>query len=139
MEPAPNITRRPRQQTKTPPCAAGCPSGTDVRGWLAVISQRTTFGYSESEALEKAWNMVVERNPFPATMGRICPHPCESGCNRSDKDGAVAVSAMERYLGDQAIQNKLKLPVIEGPARSESVGVIGSGPAGLSFAYQMAR
>jgi NADPH-dependent glutamate synthase beta subunit-like oxidoreductase len=104
-----------------------------------VISQRATFGYSESEALEKAWNMVVDRNPFPATMGRICPHPCESGCNRSDKDGAVAVNAMERYLGDQAIENKLKLPVIDATARSESVGVIGSGPAGLSFAYQMAR
>ncbi len=104
-----------------------------------MISQREKFGYSEEDALLRAWTMIVERNPFPATMGRICPHPCESGCNRSDKDGAVAVNAMERFLGDWAIQRDLALPTADAVAKPETAGVIGSGPAGLSFAYQMAR
>jgi NADPH-dependent glutamate synthase beta subunit-like oxidoreductase len=135
----PNISRTPQQGPRLPPCRAGCPSGTDVRGWIAVVSQREKFGYSKDEALRRAWKMIVERNPLPAIMGRICPHPCESGCNRTDKDGAVAVNAMERFVGDWAIKNDLDLPVFDHEDRSETVGVIGSGPAGLSFAYQLAR
>jgi len=83
--------------------------------------------------------MLVEHNPFPATMGRICPHPCEADCNRSDKDGAVAINSLERFIGDWAIAQNLPLPVLSKEAQPESIGVIGAGPAGLSFAYQMAR
>ncbi len=72
-------------------------------------------------------------------MGRVCPHPCESSCNRSGKDGAVAVNALERYLGDWALRRRRPLPIIDTEPKAESIGVIGSGPAGLSFAYQMAR
>ncbi len=83
--------------------------------------------------------MIVDRNPFPATMGRICPHPCESGCNRIEKDDAVAVNQMERFLGDWAISEQLALPRLSRATRDASVAVIGAGPAGLSFACQMAR
>jgi NADPH-dependent glutamate synthase beta subunit-like oxidoreductase len=72
-------------------------------------------------------------------MGRICPHPCESGCNRSGKDGAVAVNQLERFIGDWALGSDLALERLETDTKPESIGVIGAGPAGLSFAYQMAR
>jgi formate dehydrogenase major subunit len=78
-------------------------------------------------------------NPFPATLGRICPHPCESGCNRSSKDGAVAINALERFLGDWGLEQRLGLPTVGDGRQPESIGVVGAGPAGLSFAYQMAR
>ncbi len=83
--------------------------------------------------------MVTNVNPFPATLGRICPHPCEAGCNRAGKDGAVAINALERFLGDWGLRQGLDLERLEIGEKPESIGVIGAGPAGLSFAYQMAR
>jgi len=133
------VLRQPEQAGTAPPCCAGCATGADVRGWIGVIAQRHKLGLSESEAYEQAWRIVTSANPFPATLGRICPHPCESGCNRSGKDGAVAITALERFLGDWALQRRLALPTLEPGPQPESIGVIGAGPAGLSFAYQMAR
>jgi NADPH-dependent glutamate synthase beta subunit-like oxidoreductase len=128
-----------QQQEKTPPCQAHCPNSGDIRGWLGIIAQRDKLGLSLEQAYDRAWERLVQLNPFPATIGRICPHPCESRCSRDAKDGAVAINAMERFLGDWGISRKLPLPEIDSGQRSESVGVIGSGPASLSFAYQMAR
>ena len=130
---------QPEQLDKLPPCRAGCPSGTNIRDWIAIIAQHDRLGLSKEIAYARAWNRIVECNPFPATMGRVCPHPCEAECNRKDKDGAIAVNALERFIGDWAIQQGLSLPVLEADAKPESVGVIGAGPAGLSFAYQMQR
>ena len=130
---------KPQQVEKFPPCCSGCATGGDVRGWIAVVAQRKKLGLSETEAINRAWHMVTEMNPFPATLGRICPHPCESGCSRRDKDGAVAINALERFLGDWALDQRLALKQLEGDTKPESIGVIGAGPAGLSFAYQMAR
>jgi NADPH-dependent glutamate synthase beta subunit-like oxidoreductase/Pyruvate/2-oxoacid:ferredoxin oxidoreductase delta subunit len=143
-EPAPTGEFRleiiqPEQLDKLPPCRAGCPSGTNIRDWIAIIAQHDRLGLSKEEAYTRAWNRIVECNPFPATMGRVCPHPCEAECNRKDKDGAIAVNALERFIGDWAIQQGLSLPMLEADAKPESVGVIGAGPAGLSFAYQMQR
>jgi len=121
------------------PCGHACPAGNDVRGWVAVIAQRERLGISEDEAYARAFRILAETNPFPATTGRVCPHPCEDGCNRRPKDGAVAVHALERFLGDRALERGMPLPRDGWEPRAESVGVIGSGPAGLSFAYQMAR
>jgi NADPH-dependent glutamate synthase beta subunit-like oxidoreductase/Pyruvate/2-oxoacid:ferredoxin oxidoreductase delta subunit len=132
-------TIQPEQLDKVPPCRAGCPSGTNIRDWIATIAQRDRLGLSMEEAYARAWNRIVECNPFPATMGRVCPHPCEAECNRKDKDGAIAINALERFIGDWAIQQGLTLPVLEADAKPESVGVMGAGPAGLSFAYQMRR
>jgi len=121
------------------PCQADCASGADVRGWIGAISQRHRNGLSKEEAYESAWRILTDVNPFPGILGRVCPHPCEAGCNRGDKDGPVAINALERFLGDWAIDQGLLLEPI-GPDRyEESVGVIGAGPSGLSFAYQMAR
>jgi NADPH-dependent glutamate synthase beta subunit-like oxidoreductase len=106
---------------------------------VTTIAQRERLGLSDSEAYEAAWHKIVDVNPFPAVMGRICPHPCESGCNRAGQDGAVAVNQLERFIGDWALGLGLSLRRLEIDRKPESIGVIGAGPAGLSFAYQMAR
>ena len=130
---------RPLQQEKRPPCAA-CASGTDVRGWIALIAQRRKLGLSDQEAFTRAWESVAAINPFPAVMGRICPHPCQDECSRAGKDGPVAINALERFLGDWGLDQGLPLPRLAEPgSRPESIGVVGAGPAGLSFAFQMAR
>jgi NADPH-dependent glutamate synthase beta subunit-like oxidoreductase/NAD-dependent dihydropyrimidine dehydrogenase PreA subunit len=130
---------RAQQLEKLPPCQAQCPNSGDVRGWLGIIAQHDKNGVALDEAYDEAWAKIAEVNPFPATTGRICPHPCEDRCSRSQKDGAVSINALERFLGDWAISRKLRLPVSELTRHAESIGVVGSGPASLSFAYQMAR
>jgi NADPH-dependent glutamate synthase beta subunit-like oxidoreductase/Pyruvate/2-oxoacid:ferredoxin oxidoreductase delta subunit len=136
-----SITPRysPGQVAKTPPCQAGCLNCGDIRGWIQLVAQRRKMGLSREQAFERAWRRITEVNPFPATLGRICPHPCESTCNRGSKDEPLAINAMERFLGDYAIETCLSFEREQGPARRQSLAVIGAGPAGLSFAYQMAR
>ena len=135
----PSFRRLARQVEKLPPCQAQCPNSGDVRGWLGVIGQHEKNGLTLDEAYDEAWRVIAERNPLPATIGRICPHPCENLCSRREKDGAVSINAMERFLGDWGLSRSLPLPRIQSAAQPESIGVIGSGPASLSFAYQMAR
>jgi len=130
---------QPAGREKPAPCQVGCLAGTDVRGWIATIAQRRKLGLTEEEAYTRAWQTIVAANPIPAAVGRICPHPCEAGCNRDSKEGAVAVSRLESFIGDWALARGLPLQRLESERRAESIGVIGSGPAGLSFAYQMAR
>jgi len=116
---------------KLPPCTGHCPSGNDVRGWLTTIAQREKMGMSLEDACDAAWYTEVETNPFPSVMGRICPHPCEAECNRKEKDGAVDINSVERFIGDWAIERKLALkPLDNGGAGSydEKVAVVGSGP-----------
>jgi len=131
---------RPQQVKKIAPCGSNCPSGNKIREWIQIIAQREKTKLSQDEAFTRAWNLLVDTNPFPAVMGRVCPHPCEDDCNRVDKDGAVSINALERFIGDWALEKGLPLSRIEGEgSKDESIGVIGSGPAGLSFAYQLAR
>jgi NADPH-dependent glutamate synthase beta subunit-like oxidoreductase len=131
---------RPQQVEKTAPCIGHCPSGNDIRGWLTTVMLRDKLGLDLLAAWKRAWEIEVETNPFPAVMGRVCPHPCESHCNRSGKDGAVAINSVERAIGDVGIREKLPLPRLA-PAGTfpEKVAVIGAGPSGLSCAYQLAR
>ena len=135
----PSFRIRAQQVEKMPPCQAQCPNSGDVRGWLGVIAQHEKNGLELDEAYDKAWEMIAERNPLVATISRICPHPCEDLCTRRDKDGAVSINAMERFLGDWGISRSLPLPVVDAEQHPESIGVVGSGPASLSFAYQMSR
>jgi formate dehydrogenase major subunit len=130
---------RPEQVEKTPPCQASCPNCGDIRGWIGTVAQRRLSGIPREEAFARAWRMIADVNPFPATLGRICPHPCESHCNRGVKDEPLSINAMERFLGDHAIAAGLPLKRLDGAVEGVSVGVVGAGPSGLSFAYQMAR
>ncbi len=108
---------RPRYVESLPPCTGNCPSGNDIRGWLTVISLREKLGLSLDEACEQAWRIEMETNPFPSVMGRVCPHPCETGCNRGQKDGPVGINSVERFIGDYAIDHDLKAELIEGEDR----------------------
>ncbi len=125
---------------RLPPCRNACPASEDVRGYLTAIAQADLFGQTAGEALDEAWEILTDKNPLPAIHGRICPHPCESECNRKYKDdGAVAVNNMERFIGDYGLKRKLKLKKLTDEVKPQKVAIVGSGPSGLSAAYQMAR
>jgi NADPH-dependent glutamate synthase beta subunit-like oxidoreductase/Pyruvate/2-oxoacid:ferredoxin oxidoreductase delta subunit len=130
---------RPRYAEKTPPCALRCPIGTDIRGWVTTIAQAEAYHRTNEEALHLAWQKITDFNPFPAVCGRVCPYPCESACNRKDKDGSVAVNAMERFVGDSGIAHGWQLTRMSNEKRPEKIAIVGSGPAGLSCAYQLSR
>ena len=116
------------------PCMAECPAGEDIRGYHRLLN-----GVDKSDnALKAAWETIVDANPFPAVMGRICPHPCENACNRQHHDESVAINAVEQVIGNYGIEAGLQLPGA-GVDTGKRVAVIGGGPAGLSAAYQLRR
>ena len=132
-------TLRPRYIAKTPPCAGHCPNGNEIRELLITVAQAESYGRTNEQAFELVWKRLAERNPFPGVCGRVCPHPCEDACNRTAKEGGVAINAIERFIGDFGIAKGLKLSKLDGETRTEKVAVVGAGPAGLSCAYQLAR
>ncbi|MFC2035543.1 NAD(P)-binding protein [Chloroflexota bacterium] len=132
-------TLRPRWAPKIPPCKAACPNNNDVRFCLTTIAQSESSGLTYTESLEKAWDIITNTNPFPSTCGRVCPHMCQDDCNRNEKDGSVNFSAIERSIGDFGIKQGLSHKKIREESYLEKVAVIGSGPSGLSCAYQLAR
>jgi NADPH-dependent glutamate synthase beta subunit-like oxidoreductase len=122
-------TERPVYVHRLPPCNHACPAGEDIQGWLF---------HAESGDYETAWRHLVEHNPFPAVMGRVCYHNCEGACNRAKLDAAVGINSVERFLGDEAIKRGWQFPRPQRPT-GKHVLVIGAGPSGLSAAYQLAR
>jgi 2-oxoacid:acceptor oxidoreductase delta subunit (pyruvate/2-ketoisovalerate family) len=122
-------TERPIYVDGLPPCSHACPAGEQIQGWL----------YSaEDGSYETAWRRIVNDNPFPAIMGRVCYHPCETACNRAQLDTAVGINSVERFLGDEAIKQGWRLPA-PAAATGKRVLVVGSGPTGLSAAYHLRR
>jgi NADPH-dependent glutamate synthase beta subunit-like oxidoreductase len=120
---------RPVYVHRQPPCNGACPAGEDIQGWLY---------HAESGDYEAAWRLLVETNPLPAVMGRICFHPCETSCNRAQLDEAVGINGVERFLGDLALEHGWALPGAA-PSTGSRVLVVGSGPAGLGAAYHLRR
>jgi len=118
---------RPVYVDRLPPCNNACPAGENIQKWLYD---------AESGSYETAWRQLVVDNPFPAIMGRICYHPCESACNRAQVDEAVGINAIERFLGDLAIERGWSLPY-PGVETNKRVLVVGGGPSGLSVAYHL--
>ena len=123
---------------RAPPCQGSCPSGHDIRGWLAIARGQDKPADAETPWQQYAFERMVEANPFPAVMGRVCPAPCEDSCNRNEVDDFVGINAVEQYVGDWAIENNLGLAKPERES-GKSVAVIGGGPAGLSAAYHLRR
>ncbi len=126
----------PTYVQSTPPCQGSCPSGEDIRGYLA-IARGTEKPPAGTSWQEYAWRRLTEANPFPAIMGRVCPAPCETGCNRNEVEDHVGINAVEHFLGEHAIRNNLAF-VAPQAKTGKKVAVIGGGPAGLSCAYQLA-
>jgi glutamate synthase (NADPH/NADH) small chain len=121
---------------KTPPCQGSCPSGEDIRGYLAIArgQEKPPEGVERDEYM---FRRSTNANPFPSMMGRVCPAPCQDGCNRNDVEDFVGINAVEQYIGDSAIANGYAFTA--GPDIAKKVAVIGGGPAGMSAAYQLRR
>ena len=121
---------------KTPPCQGSCPSGEDIRGWLAIVrGQEKPAG--EMSWQEYAFRRSTDANPFPSMMGRVCPAPCQDGCNRNEVEDFVGINSVEQFIGDTALANGYAFEA--GPDTGKKVAVVGGGPAGLAAAYQLRR
>lgn len=121
-------THQPHYVSLKPPCNDACPAGENIQGWLAL---------ARAGHFHKAWLTLVEDNPLPAVCGRVCYHPCETGCNRAELDSAVSIHAVERFLGDLAAELGWQVPLAR--FSGKRVLVIGAGPSGLSAAYHLRR
>jgi NADPH-dependent glutamate synthase beta subunit-like oxidoreductase len=119
---------------KTPPCQASCPSGEDIRGWLNIVRgvEKPPKGTGMQEY---AFRRSTAANPFPSMMGRVCPAPCQTGCNRNAVEDYVGINAVEQYIGDHALEKGFAFQ--PGPETGKRVAIVGGGPAGLSAAYQL--
>jgi 2-oxoacid:acceptor oxidoreductase delta subunit (pyruvate/2-ketoisovalerate family) len=124
-------TERAVYSDRLPPCNHACPAGENIQQWLYQAEEG-------GEGYERGWRKIMDDNPFPAIMGRVCYHPCEGACNRGQLDDAVGIHSVERFIGDEAIKRGWKPDVIAQPS-GKRVLVVGAGPSGLSAAYHLTR
>ena len=132
-------TRRPEFVSKTPPCEDACPNSNYIRKMLNSFVTAEKRGVPYDDVIHEAWYTLTENSPFLSVCGRVCPHPCESACNRTAKDQPVAINNIERFIGDYGIEKGLKHTKNEETKYDEKVAVIGAGPSGLSCAFQLAK
>jgi NADPH-dependent glutamate synthase beta subunit-like oxidoreductase len=123
-------TERPLYRNAMPPCNDACPAGENIQSWLYE---------AEAGGYESAWRQIMADNPFPAIMGRVCYHPCQSACNRAALDHPVGINSVEQFLGDHALAAGWAAPPVVVPDTGKRVLVIGAGPSGLSAAYHLRR
>ena len=121
-------THKPVYVDFLPPCNQACPAGENIQAWLAL---------AQAGQYKEAWEKLIEENPLPAIHGRVCYHPCEDNCNRKDTDTSVSIHAVERFLGDNAIEEGWRIPFDETRTSGKRVLIIGGGPSGLSAAYHL--
>jgi NADPH-dependent glutamate synthase beta subunit-like oxidoreductase len=111
------------------PCKVTCPAHISVQGYVALVAEGK---------YQEALKLIKEENPLPAVCGRVCHHPCEAACMRSQVDEPVAIDSIKRFVADLDLNSETRyIPEIK-PKRKEKVAVIGSGPAGLTCGYYLA-
>ena len=120
-------TRRPVYTDFLPPCNDACPAGENIQAWLAL---------AQAGDFEGAWRELVRNNPMPSIHGRVCYHPCEDVCNRAFTDSAVSIHAVERYLGDLALDKGWQFETPDEKS-GKKILIVGAGPSGLSAGYQL--
>lgn len=118
----------PRYQDRLSPCSEACPAGNDIERLMTLAADQKWM---------EAASLLYEEHPFPSSLGRVCPHPCESKCNRGAHDGALAINAIERMAGDRG--HSAAAFAVRAPALGKTVAVVGGGPSGLAAAYHLAR
>jgi len=122
-------SRRPEYIDFLPPCNDACPAGENIQAWLAL---------SQAGDFEGAWRELVQNNPLPSIHGRVCYHPCEDVCNRAYTDSAISIHAVERYLGDMALEKDWQFEKPDNET-GKKILIVGAGPSGLSAAYHLRR
>lgn len=110
-----------------PPCNHACPTGSNIQQWLSLAQEKN---------YQAAWQELMRNNPMPSIHGRVCYHPCETSCNRAHVDDAVSIHAVERFLGDLAIEQHWPVE-IKSAVSGKKVLIVGAGPSGLSAAYHL--
>ena len=123
----PMRNRQPLYVDFMPPCNSACPAGENIQAWLS---------HSQAGNYFEAFQQIIRDNPFPSIMGRICVSPCQTACNRNHIDSTVNVHAVERFIGDKAIDEQWQ-PSFKITETGKRVLVIGAGPAGLSAAWHL--
>ena len=116
------------QKADKAPCRLACPAGLNVQGYVQMVGAGN---------YRRALEIIMEDLPLPGVLGRICPHGCEDACRRCEVDAPVAIRNLKRLAADRFDARDIEINCL--PARPEKVAIIGSGPAGLSAAYQLAR
>ena len=111
-----------------PPCKLACPIQTDVREYVQLIAERR---------FEEAFVTIRKQNPLPRVCGRICTHPCEAACKRGQLDEPIAIAALKRFASDGLWRNQYEA-ALPGKSTGHKVAVVGSGPAGLTAAHDLA-
>jgi len=112
------------------PCSRACPAGTDCQGYVGLIANGA---YREAIAL------IKDIIPIPASIGRVCPHPCETDCRRGLVEESISIAAQKRFAADHDLHSDNPyLPEI-GEATGKSVAVVGGGPYGITMAYNLRR
>lgn len=125
----PKRFRQPVYVDFMPPCNSACPAGQNIQAWMAHAQAGDYFS---------AFQTMMEDCPFPAIMGRVCVKPCETGCNRNHIDTTINIHAVERYIGDEAINKQWEVKLTAKPT-GKRVLIVGAGPGGLSAAYHLKR
>jgi NADPH-dependent glutamate synthase beta subunit-like oxidoreductase len=124
----PARSKRPEYIDLLPPCNAACPAGENIQSWLSL---------TQAGRYRDAWLKILDDNPLPAVHGRVCYHPCETSCNRTQLDESVSIHSVERFLGDLALAEGWT-PQAGSPSGKRLL-IVGAGPSGLSAAYHLAR
>ncbi len=110
-----------------PPCRVACPSNQDCQGYMGLIA---------CGQFDEAFRLVMEDNPLPACIGRVCPHPCEAACRRELLEGPLSLMQLKRFTAEKGSEGFV--PHME-PQTGKTIAVVGAGPAGLAAAYFLAR
>ncbi|HWQ10595.1 MAG TPA: NAD(P)-binding protein, partial [Holophaga sp.] len=121
---------QPAYHDRTAPCSQACPCGTDIPR-VETYANQGRYG--------AAWRTILMENPLPGVCGRVCFHPCEKACNRGELDAPVSINFLERFITDEAFRDGAASGITRGASKGKRVAVVGSGPAGLSAAYFLAR
>ena len=112
----------------TAPCKAACPVGLDIQGYIALISQGK---------FKEAFHLIRQKVILPATVGRVCTHPCETECNRGKVDEPIAIAALKRFVADHELDTRTEEIAPAPRTQDAKVAVVGSGPAGLTAANDL--